>query len=325
MKSELHPWHKPLWKRFGQMLTEDRLPHAVMLTGSGGIGKGHLAQALAERVLCQAGPDQQPCGQCRSCQMFAAGSHPDLMQVQPEEKSQFIKIDQVRELGGFLANKAHVDEGYKVVILKPAEGMNVNAANALLKNLEEPAGRTLMILVSHQSSGVMATIRSRCQLLVCHKPDHDEGLEWLSARLDSKERAEELLALSGGAPLSALALLSDDGLEQRRVLLEDLAGLLEGRVSPLAVAARWQSYEIPQIIDCLLKWLPMWSRGLATEESIQQNLQGVMDWLRVDQLQPLLRFYQRLQDTKRQLQSGSNPNKQLLLETLLMQWVSLRA
>lgn len=256
--------------------------------------------------------------------MFETGTHPDLMQVRPEEKSQFIKIDQIRGLAEFLANKAHVDNGYKVVILKPAEGMNINAANALLKNLEEPAGKTLLILVSHQASGVMATIRSRCQLLVCHKPDIDIALDWLVQRLDSSERAEELLSLSGGAPLSAMALLNNDGLEQRRVLLEDLSGLLQGEFSALTVAARWQSYETPQIIDSLLQWVPMWSRSLASKEPIQKNLQDVLDWLGGAQLGSILRLYQRLQDIKRQLQSGANPNKQLLLESLLMEWVALK-
>lgn len=317
-----YPWLQNHWQRLGEALASERMPHAVMLAGPAGIGKSNFATKLAERVLCQAEPGQQPCGHCRSCQLFVSGHHPDLLAVQREEGSKLLKVDQIRALGDFLANKSHVEGGYKVVVLNPAEAMNVNAANALLKNLEEPAGKSLLILVSHQASAVMATIRSRCQLVSMAKPDQEQALQWLAASLDSAERAQELLALAGGAPLSALSLLSGNTLEELQELLQDLSGLLQGQQQPLAVAATWSRREMATVLDCLMQWVPVWAASLAGRQVLPVG--DVLHCLRAEHLAGLLSFYDQVKTLKQQLAKGGNPNKQLALESLLFSWAGLR-
>src|SRR5690606_26968585 len=149
------------WQQICAQQAANKLPHALMLAGPKGIGKRHLAEALAHLLLCLAPVEGTPCGKCRSCQLNHAQPHPDFLMLAPEEGSKAIKVDQVRGLIESLGKTAQ-QGGYKVLVLEPAEAMNINSANALLKSLEEPANNTLLILVSHTPSAVLPTIRSRC-------------------------------------------------------------------------------------------------------------------------------------------------------------------
>ena len=139
------PWQLEAWARLGQQVDEDRLPHALLVTGPAGIGKEHFARSVSARLLCGSPVSGTACGNCKSCTLLSAGSHPDLLDVQCEEGSRVIKIDQVRELIDF-AGKTPAIGGRKVVLLGPAEAMNINAANALLKCLEEPSASTTLLL-----------------------------------------------------------------------------------------------------------------------------------------------------------------------------------
>ena len=140
-------WQSEQWKKLVGLIEEDRLPHALLLAGVKGIGKFRFAEALAQLLLCDNPVNAVACGQCKACQLNLAGTHPDMKYLQPEEGAQMIKVDQVRAVVQFL-DQTSQQGGYKVAILSPAEAMNINAANALLKNLEEPAGKTLLILVT---------------------------------------------------------------------------------------------------------------------------------------------------------------------------------
>ena len=136
------PWHEDAWASLNSSIDSGRLPHAVLISGDQGIGKLRLATALAQRLICSAEMVKYACGACKSCNLFTAGSHPDVTYLEPEEKGKAIKIDPVRKLCESLSKTAQ-QGGWKVAIIAPAEAMNINAANALLKNLEEPQGKTL--------------------------------------------------------------------------------------------------------------------------------------------------------------------------------------
>ena len=157
-----------------------RLPHALLIHDSGaGAGGDWLANWAASVALCLT-PDDAPCGKCAGCVRVANNQHPDLTWVVPTEDSKQLRIEQVRELAQELALTSH-QGGYKVGILSPADSMNRFAANALLKTLEEPPARTLLILVASQPSRLPATILSRCQKLKVRAPTQAESLEWLQA------------------------------------------------------------------------------------------------------------------------------------------------
>ncbi len=141
--------------------------------------------------------------------MSAAGTHPDLHRLSPEDKSRAIKIDQVRKLVGFATRTAQYS-GYRVAIVAPAEALNRNAQNALLKTLEEPGGQTLLLLVCDQPTLLLPTIRSRCQQRILPLPPQEQALEWLQGQVG--ESARSLLDAAQGAPLRALDLEQASGL-----------------------------------------------------------------------------------------------------------------
>ena len=132
--TSLLPWHAPLWQQFLALHRSGRLPHAMLLSGPRGVGKQRFAEALLGYLLC-ASPGETACGQCHGCHMLAAVYHPDLLRVSPEEGKRQIRIDPIREVNAFVSQTAQ-QGGHRVIVLSPAEAMNVAAANALLKSLE---------------------------------------------------------------------------------------------------------------------------------------------------------------------------------------------
>lgn len=223
-----YPWHS---QPFEALLTRaERLPHALLLRGREGIGKLAFAEAVARALLCespQAGG--RACGQCVACAWMEQGSHPDFRRLTPEsfaqpveaepggekKPSEQIQIGQVREIGDFIVMTSHRG-GAKVVLIHPAETLNVHAANALLKNLEEPPPRTTFLLVAHRWHHVLPTIRSRCEQVVLAPPSHAVARDWLGRQ--KLRNADLALAQAGGAPLLALKF-DEDYWRQREALL----------------------------------------------------------------------------------------------------------
>src|SRR6266702_3264985 len=168
-------WQEPPWKDWKQL--RQRLPHAILIQSGEGLGEFEFAQACAQSLLCEdPRQDRRPCGACRACDWFSLGNHPDFRLIVPEsmapesreegaepakKKSEQIRIEQVRELAEFLAVGTHRG-GLRVILVYPAEAMNANTQNALLKNLEEPPPATAFLLVTTQPERLLATVRSRC-------------------------------------------------------------------------------------------------------------------------------------------------------------------
>lgn len=317
-----YPWQQAEWQQFSQQTLSGKLPHAFMLAGPKGIGKRHLAEALAQRLLCDSPREGGACGSCRGCELNRAKTHPDLVWLEPEESSKAIKVDQVRELTEALGKTAQ-QGGYKVVILEPAEAMNTNAANALLKSLEEPAANTLLILISHSPSSVLPTIRSRCQIRALAMPRQEQVLRWLSPLLVGREMAaEDLLVAARGAPLVALNLLEGDALELREQQLQQMVRLSLGQLSAIDLAASWQNSDMQGLMEWYLGLMHSLIRWLAGAEDAQVKLWPVEFRDRLARIKPglLHRYVEKVLVSKRQLHSGSNPNKQLMWEELLLDW-----
>lgn len=323
-----YPWQQTDWQQICAQMAANKLPHALMFAGPKGIGKRHLAEGLAHLLLCLAPIEGTPCRKCRGCQLNHAHTHPDFLVLEPEENSKAIKVDQVRQLTESLGKTAQ-QNGYKVVVLETAEAMNLNAANALLKSLEEPAKNTLLILVSHTPSAVLPTIRSRCQLRLMAMPRQEQVVHWLTPLLaGSKVTVDALLGASRGAPLTALALLQGDALERLEQLQVSMSRLSLGQISAIELAQQWHTQDVGAILEWLLSWLhslARWRAG-ADDPQARQLSPELASLLKQLSLPLLHRYIEKLLTTKRQFLSGSNPNKQLLLEELFLDWgVLLRA
>ena len=158
------PWLENRFLDLVALQRQNKLPHALLVKGPSGIGIESLARQLALSLLCDQVTDSGRCGQCKACQLVDANTHPDFLTIQLEDNAKALKIDQIRKLNEF-ANKTAQQGGNKVAIIDPADQMNVNAANALLKNLEEPAPGTFMILVTSRFESMLATIKSRCRIV----------------------------------------------------------------------------------------------------------------------------------------------------------------
>jgi len=298
------PWQESVWESLNNSIDAGRLPHAVLISGDSGIGKARLAQALAQRLICSAEMVKYACGTCKSCTLLVAGNHPDVTWLEPEEKGKPIKIDQVRALCESLSKTAQ-QGGWKVAVIAPAETMNISAANALLKNLEEPRAKTLLILVSNRPGRLSATIRSRCQQLSLPNPDSNSALRWLTQVTDDQSAAEQVLPLAGGRPLLALDYLQGGDLEQRAEFERLVADVREGSLSPLVAAQHCQKLDGDQSIE----WFSRYIHRLATTELAERPNTA------------LFGFSDKLLRARNWIVSGNNPNLQLLWEELLMDWV----
>jgi len=254
MDDDRLPWHRDPWRRIQQRRAAGRLPHALLLSGPAGLGKGLFARGLARALLCER-PDAggEACGQCRSCRLFRAGSHPDYSVVQPEEDGRIIQVDQIRALCAFLGYTAQYG-GYKIALLEPADRLNVNAANSLLKTLEEPPGNSLLLLVTAQPARLPATVRSRCQKIGFDPPAMVAAVPWLAARVQPGIEPETLLEVAGGAPLAALAQADSERWHRRRELFERYEQVLAGRADPIRAAESWTRGDLAENLRWLIGW-----------------------------------------------------------------------
>jgi len=236
--TERFPWHDSLWSILSTSISE--LPHALLFQGAPGLGKVHFATQLAHMLLCDEPQSGGACGNCHGCRLIQAGTHPDLIAVSPLDDAATITVDQIRALGAFLALRPHTAK-HKVVVVTPAEQMNINAANSLLKMLEEPPLGSILLLVSSHPVRLPATIRSRCARLLFRPPARSQAQRWLQPRLANSESSDQFLNLAGGAPLLAeqLAAVQFEGL--RLELLQDLSLLSQGKLHPVTCAARWKT------------------------------------------------------------------------------------
>ncbi len=302
--------------------------HAYLLHGPAGIGKRVLANQLAARLLCQQPLALAACGECKSCHLLAAGTHPDFYVLEPEEADKAIKVDQVRDLVDFVVQTPQLG-GRKLVLLEPAEAMNPNAANALLKSLEEPAGNTVMLLISHQPSRLLPTVRSRCVQQACPLPDETQSLDWMQVAHPELDRqlAHELLRLSGGSPLTALRLRALDVIGLREKVVEGVKKLLKQHSSPSQLAESWNAVPLPLLFDWFCDWSQVLLRyQLTQDESVLglEDMRKVLQYLADKATQPKVLALQDWLLLQRQKVLGrANLNRVLLLEALLVQWASL--
>lgn len=323
--AEAYPWQDSLWQH---LAGRPRHAHAYLLHGPAGIGKRALAERLMARLLCQQPAGNDACGQCKSCFLLAAGTHPDNYVLEPEEVDKAIRVDQVRDLVDFVVQTAQLG-GRKVVLLEPAESMNLNAANALLKSLEEPSGDTVLLLISHQPSRLLPTIKSRCVQQACPLPGEAESLAWLARALPDSDATtrSDLLALAGGSPLTALRLHGQGVLEQRAQVVEGVKKLIKQQVGVSQLAEGWNAVPLVLLFDWFCDWAQLMLRYQLTQDEAGLGLadmRKVVQYLADKSSQAkVLAMQEWLLQQRQKVLGKANLNRVLLLEALLVQWASL--
>jgi DNA polymerase-3 subunit delta' len=245
------PWLDAARRRWQGALAGGRLPHALLVHGDLALGTAQLAEWIARATLCER-PATAPCGACESCRLHAAGNHPDLVRLGVREDKKQIAVDDVRALIADLGLKSYRG-GRRVAIVCPADALNVNGANALLKTLEEPGAGALLILVIARLDRLPATIASRCQRLSVLAPPAPVALAWLAAQ-DPGVDWGGALALAGGAPLGALELDRAGAAPIAREMADLPAALARGAVDVVGVAERFAK-QLPAV---RLRWIENW-------------------------------------------------------------------
>ncbi|PID45155.1 MAG: DNA polymerase III subunit delta' [Proteobacteria bacterium] len=262
----MYDWQQPVWESISRVIGNDHMPHAILLTGPEYCGKYDFARGFAQSLLCEsrAATTQLACGQCKSCHLFDAGSHPDFTSIELAEKKTQIVVDQIRELNAFIYLSRSYQES-RVAIISPVERLNVNAANSLLKTLEEPPEKTVLLLVSSNPSELLPTIRSRCQILHLPQPSGAQAMAWLETQ-GLQHPADELLLAASGKPLLARLLDSEDRLATRKQFAADVLKMLRGSLSLVSVAKHWEKAQKHELLDWQLQWVDAMIRRLHLPE-----------------------------------------------------------
>lgn len=238
-------WQEPLYLSCVKAFLDGRLGHAQLILGEAHLGKGPLAEALAKRLLCQrTDAEAAACGHCISCQRFGQGSHGDFRKIAIEFNDKTgklktaISVEQIRDMSEWLSLTAQL-AGPRVVIIETAHRMNPNAANALLKTLEEPMPGRFLLLLSDQPAQLPATVRSRCQRLEMPVPDKALALAHLQQAGIAGEQAEALLSLASGNPGLALHWHAIGATGIYSQVHADLSACAKQSLSAVAASKNW--------------------------------------------------------------------------------------
>lgn len=303
-------------------LAQDLLPHAFLFTGVEGVGKKSTALTLAKVVNCQDGASGDCCDQCISCRKAASGNHPDINLV--EREGPFIKIEQIRALKHRLRFKP-LEGRYRVTVINNSQHLKVEAANALLKVLEEPPAHNLIILTAIETTALLPTIVSRC----LHLPFQPLATVEISAHLCkthsiAPENASVIARLAGGSLSRAMALLDEKKLDRRNWILETVAEIHKSRISDLLAAInRWKGDNLDLQQD--LDWLKTWIRDLLVQKFEATDSVGLLNSDLADKIKAmasqmssdnLLQFFDLVCTIQGAI--GYNVNRRLSLETLLL-------
>lgn len=243
--SQVYPWQQQVWETLTGRFPE--LGHGLLLYGKKGSGKHAFAQHFLSWVLCLNKKVDAACGECSSCQWLKSDTHPNYVYISTDDDNKKqnakIKIEKIRDLLPFVQQTV---DGWRVIVIAPAEALNMASANALLKTLEEPGDRTLILLLADHYLKLPATIRSRLQHFALDRITPELGQQYLQIHLSGSQTAQIplLMSLSNQMPLQALNLAKMDWIKRRAEFLQDWQKLVLHKSMPMQYATKWNK-ELP--------------------------------------------------------------------------------
>lgn len=306
--TELFPWQQDAWQHVVDRVEQQRLPHAILLSGVAGLGKNQFATKIVESLLCLAVNAQfHACGICHSCQLMQAGNHPDHLTIRSEEVGKSIKIEQIRALKDKQSLTPSIAQ-WKTVIIESADVMTNGAANSLLKLLEEPQNNTILLLTTNAVHRLPITIRSRCQQLQVLAPDYQTTLQWLKSQSISTtaEQLQNLSSFTLDAPLKIVRALESNEWQEYQQIQNDFDQLLKQQVNPVQLAMQWQQLDLVKVMQQLLSTI---------KNRLKQHYSGYAELCKAQQYWQIVDC---IVETIKLVSSSNNYNKTLLIEDFMV-------
>ncbi|MCF6319561.1 MAG: DNA polymerase III subunit delta' [Proteobacteria bacterium] len=315
------PWLQGQIKQWQQLVDSQQVPHAILLNSAKGLGKFELAKHMAHIALCEDLSQDGFCGRCSACELFKVGNHPDFTLISAEKNT--IKVEQIRKLSKDIRLSATKGQ-YRAVVVENAEQMNKAAANALLKTLEEPPNKVVLILTTSEMGRLLPTIKSRCVKMNIAVPNHTESIAWLGS-LSNKSEAEIVtsLALANYSPLVAKSIIQEGSLSHVKQMLADLESLINSQKTVLEVSKAWFSEELFVHLPLMASYfvnLVKHNNQLVTSNHVQY-LNFQFDFSQIHDLnRKILEFIRNIY--RFNFRSETALKKELLIEELLINWKS---
>ena len=308
--AQVYPWQKNVWDALTGRFP--KMGHGLLFYGKKGCGEDAFAQYFLAWILCQNRQlKNQPCGECGSCQWLKSDTHPNYVHITTDEDNKKqnakIKIDKIRDLQPFVQQTV---DGWRVVVIEPAEALNTASANALLKTLEEPGDRTVIILLAEHYLKLPATIRSRLQHFALDRISAEQAEAYLQQNLpDADLQMQQLLMnLSNQMPLQAIELARSEWINLRQDFVNDWQKLVKQKNMPMAIATKWNKAlsfsDFSQMFEYLLSDLICVKLNQAIK-NLDLNFSDLPDQYN---LESLFAIYTELQQSKKFIEQNVQAN-----------------
>ncbi|WP_454666804.1 DNA polymerase III subunit delta' [Acinetobacter calcoaceticus] len=315
--SKVYPWQKTTWDTLTTRFPN--IGHGLLFYGKQGCGKHAFAKHFLAWVLCLNKQPHGACGECSSCQWLKSDTHPNYVHITTDEENKKqnakIKIEKIRDLLPFVQQTG---EGWRVILIEPAEALNLASSNALLKTLEEPGERVVLILLADHYLKLPATIRSRLQHFALDRVSYEQATSYLNEHLSelAEVQPDLLLGLSNDMPLQAIEIAKSDWFAKRQIFLNDWLKIVAQKNMPLFFSGKWQKELSFSDFIVLFEYL------LGDLICVKLNQPQKNTDLDFDQLSPyydlesLFNIYSELQQAKKLVEQ--NVQSQLIIDQLFI-------
>ncbi|NNP75394.1 DNA polymerase III subunit delta' [Acinetobacter sp. Ac_3412] len=318
----IYPWHAQTWELLTTRFPE--LGHGLLFYGKKGCAKKEFAERFVAWVLCLNKQAQRACGECTSCQWLKSDTHPNYVHITTDEDNKKqnakIKIEKIRDLLPFVQQTG---EGWRVVVIEPAEALNTASANALLKTLEEPGEKVVLILLADHYLKLPATIRSRLQHFALDRLTIQDAQTFVQQQIPeiSNEQISLLLSLANDMPLTAIEIEKSEWLQKRALFLNDWSKLVAEKNMPLNYSNKWSKELNFSELITMFEYLLGDLISLKLNQSLKNNDLDFKSLAEFYSLEALFTIYSDLQQKK--LMIEQNVQTQLVLDELFIQLMNV--